>query len=176
MQGLSGVLGHLTHCHWQKHVTAEHVYFTGCKCSTRTSSQFLVVLIPWFFFPGISYIARGEPYQHVPPSGTAPVFRLVCIPPRTVSTLRIPQLAGHTFHVTSALLTGELELTSDFKIPKGSLKERREGNTQSSGNHFFFWCVCVSQTKNTLLWFYNWDKEICFPILFMPGLVIFYIQ
>lgn len=39
-QKLTGFSGHLTRCHWQKPVTAEHVYFTRCKCSTRTLSQF----------------------------------------------------------------------------------------------------------------------------------------
>lgn len=88
-------------------------------------------------FSGISYIARGEPYQHIPPPSTTVVFRLVCIPPCTVCILWIPQLAGHRFHVTSTLLTSGFEPTSDFTISKGSLKERQEGNTQSSGNHFF---------------------------------------
>lgn len=119
-------------------------------------------------FSGISHVARGEPYQHISPPSTTLVFRLVCISPCAVRILWMPQLPGHTLHVTSTLRTGELELATDFKIFKGSLKGRQEGNTQSSGNHFCV-CVCVSQTKNILLWFFNWDKERCFPILFMPG-------
>lgn len=144
----------------------EHIYFTGCNCSTRTPSQSLAVIAPWVFqvFP-----TGGELYQHIPPPNTALVLRGVTILPCTGCILWVPQPAEHTFHVTSALLADELELTSDVKISKGLLKIRQEGNTQSSP---FFW-VCVSQASNTHLCFYKWAEETCFPILFMPVLFIF---
>lgn len=56
-QGLTGCLGHLTHCHRQNHVTGQHTYFTGCKHSTSNPQPVPARARPVNF----SGIARGEP-------------------------------------------------------------------------------------------------------------------